>query len=1453
MLSTAVQLIYSKNKHNMLKNSLTLLILLLFAGILSADNGDPEVTLCSGEKMSWKEYLLYKEMRSSEYDIEIEYMSNENFIPFRTSEFNSNTGAWSSVFQMPLVASAAANLPDGRVMTWSARDKLAFGGDQGRTWTAIFDPNNNSTAEFLIENTGHDMFCPGTVSLPDGRILVMGGSSSAKSSVYDPITGQWSTGDQMNIARGYLSSVTLASGATFAIGGSWSGGVGGKDAEIWSEKTGWFRLPGVPVAAITDGIVSNQPEKHDDYFPWLWVAPDGRLLHAGPSSTMHWIDPTGVGSYTNAGQRGDDGYSISGTTVMYDIGKVLKAGGAGTFEEKTPANNRTYVIDMNGGGNPQVTKVGNMNYTRNYHDAVVLPDGQVFVVGGIPISEVFSDANSRLVPELWNPATGQWTAMAPMATPRNYHSVALLMQDGRVFVAGSGLCNTCSTNHSDGEIFSPPYLFNGNGTLATRPTITSAPGTAAFNSNITVNTNAGISSFVLVRQSAVTHSTNNEQRRIPLNATALGGNQYQLSIPNRNIVVPGEYMLFAMNNNGTPSIAKVIKVGDDINDCTPTSNPNLGGSGLQATYFNNMNLTSPVLTRTDATVNFNWGTGAPAAGVGAETFSVRWEGEIQVPRTGTYTFYTNSDDGVRLWVDGKLMVDNWTDHGVTEDIGMITLDPNQLYDIKLEYYENTQGAVMQLRWSGPGVLPEIIPAQNLFPPNPCGGNTGPCNDGNACTVNDMYDASCNCVGTFQDSDNDGVCNANDQCPGFDDGLIGTACDDGNANTTNDTYQTDCSCAGTPVGNNPDCNDINITTGSGSIIVAGIDGAPVTSVQVFSSSWATIYTCFADCNSPIETVSVANGDYIVYVKYYTANYQLVCSVDGVYTVGGGPCTDNDDDGVCANQDCDDNNPNLPTTVGSTCNDGNPNTNNDVIQADGCTCAGTPVGGGDCNDINISTAASSITVSGLNSPITQVQIFDPAWNQVLNCSGDCNTTETISSLSAGTYFVKARLYGPTWNFICEVEEYVNVGGAPCTDNDGDGTCADQDCDDNDASLPTTVGSACNDGNSNTNNDVIQADGCTCAGTPVGGSDCSTVSITPGDGTITVGGLDGAPITHLQAFTSNWQSIFNCAGNCNATEVLEVSQGDYIIFVKYYDAGWNFICEVEENVTVGDGGPPPPPPSNGDCSSLNMTTSANAITVSGLDATPIAMLQVYDGGWQEIFKCIADCDATQTISGLANDTYFVKVTLLNNGWGTICTEENYITIGTSNSVSHQNQEDFLFAATSEKRVVDLNWITNTESKNKLFIVERSVDGIDFEEIARIESEQDLLNAHFNYNSIDGKPFIGKNYYRILKEHHDGSKIYSALREVIVNPDISSFKVYPNPAAGSVYVNIKEFAGLPGQLVIYNNLGQVMNTWSLRELEGPSTQLSIADYTSGLYFVSLQVEGRKTTTKRLMVGDQR
>ncbi len=147
---------------------------------------------------------------------------------------------------------------------------------------------------------------------------------------------------------------------------------------------------------------------------------------------------------------------------------------------------------------------------------------------------------------------------------------------------------------------------------------------------------------------------------------------------------------------------------------TPAPGP---GTGLQGDYYNNTDFTSFVLSRVDANVDFTWGSGSPDPNVDPDSFSVRWTGFVEPIYSETYTFYTVSDDGVRLWVNGQSIVDNWTLHGETEDSGTIALTAGTQYDIQMDYFENGGNATAQLLWSSASQTKEIIPQSQLYEPN----------------------------------------------------------------------------------------------------------------------------------------------------------------------------------------------------------------------------------------------------------------------------------------------------------------------------------------------------------------------------------------------------------------------------------------------------------------------------------------------------------------------------------------------------------------------------------------------------------------------------------------------------------------------------------------------------------------------------------------------------------------
>jgi beta-glucanase (GH16 family) len=139
------------------------------------------------------------------------------------------------------------------------------------------------------------------------------------------------------------------------------------------------------------------------------------------------------------------------------------------------------------------------------------------------------------------------------------------------------------------------------------------------------------------------------------------------------------------------------------------------GTGLRGSYFDNPDFTGRVGDRVDPTVNFDWGSAAPIAGVAPDTYSVRWEGQVEPRASETYTFVTTGNDGVRLWVNGQQLVDDWNNHPATENRGTITLEAGKRYDIRMDYYQNFNTALAELEWFSASQPRQVIPASQLYP------------------------------------------------------------------------------------------------------------------------------------------------------------------------------------------------------------------------------------------------------------------------------------------------------------------------------------------------------------------------------------------------------------------------------------------------------------------------------------------------------------------------------------------------------------------------------------------------------------------------------------------------------------------------------------------------------------------------------------------------------------------
>ena len=461
------------------------------------------------------------------------------------------TGKWDAKVTWPFVFASAASLPDGRILAWGGNNPTSFNGG-AFTYAAIWNPANNSITQ--INNNYHSMFCGMPVMLEDGRVFINGGdngngSLNYQTSTFDFKTGAWTKIDNMKRNRWYPGSVALPDGKVF----TGLGEAGDVYPEMWTPGLGWSLLTGIN---FTTPIL-NYAGYQKNWLPYFHLAPNGLIFHSGPTQQMNWINVSNSGSLADAGVT-NSWYPKYSASVMFDEGKILTTGGQpdGTNLAST---NQAMVLNLNG-ATATKTVIAPMANARKFHNEIILPTGEVMVIGGSTQGIEFSDGGTVLAPEIWNPTTQSWRTVASMSVPRNYHSVALLMPDGRVWSGGGGLCG-CAADHPDHQIFNPPYLYNADGTLATRPAIGNVSPVTRAGAPLAVQATAAMQKFTLVKMSGITHTLNSDLRflNVPFTETSTGNYQLQLK-NNVNVLTPGYWMLFAVNSLGVPSVSKIIQV-----------------------------------------------------------------------------------------------------------------------------------------------------------------------------------------------------------------------------------------------------------------------------------------------------------------------------------------------------------------------------------------------------------------------------------------------------------------------------------------------------------------------------------------------------------------------------------------------------------------------------------------------------------------------------------------------------------------------------------------------------------------------------------------------------------------------------------------------------------------------------------------------------------------------------
>lgn len=464
------------------------------------------------------------------------------------------TGRWSALQQYPVVPISAAVTGDGKIVAWDQADPGTPHSISPNNGRAIIINPETGAIERSLNLAPASVFCPLITTLPDGKIAIAGGGNDSTNSdlvqLYDPQSKTFGTWSTMSNGRWYAGGSISKHGDILAIGGR-----GGTGADLVDAASGRNRRLNVNFGG--------------DWYPLALRMPDGRFtienvtdLRTSNTPTRQILDTSGTGTLTGADDLTLLQRRFRMTATMVGPYTMLGITG-GTSRE-------SYLLDVSTGGRPVPKTTG---FTKDPHmtgTAVTLPDGSALVIGGNSTgSETYGTPVFGV--ERWSPVTGQWSSMENTPRQRQYHSVAALLPDGRIWSAGTSV-NGSNANEYNGAYFSPPYLFkqDGSGELAPRPEITDAPTSASWGEKLTLRSPqaASIRRASLVRLSATTHQYDFSGTYVPLDVS-VSGDRVSMDIPsNGNTVPAGSYMVFLVDSAGVPSKAAIVRI-DPAADSTP--------------------------------------------------------------------------------------------------------------------------------------------------------------------------------------------------------------------------------------------------------------------------------------------------------------------------------------------------------------------------------------------------------------------------------------------------------------------------------------------------------------------------------------------------------------------------------------------------------------------------------------------------------------------------------------------------------------------------------------------------------------------------------------------------------------------------------------------------------------------------------------------------------------------
>jgi galactose oxidase len=458
-------------------------------------------------------------------------------------------GMWDQPFSLPTHPEQMAVLPSGKVLMWpwAPERRTPRHGP-----LALWNPQDGSSEAFRgsgIESAS------GLAFQPDGVLLIAGGDmprggvdGNPKSFIFDFTSETLSRIENMSSGRVFPSATTLGNGQIIVMAGLNENKRVNAVPELY-DGSAWSALPR-----------ARSGESTGPTFQFLLS--DGRIFRAGPERLSDWLDPDTF-QWSKIPRKYRNQVRYRGAAVMYAPDKILLTGGCPAYNcNDTPPLSSAEVIDLNA-SDPAWRKIQDMTFSRHSHHATLLPDGTVLITGGTGNEGLANDvAAGVLEVELWNPASMTFSAMAPMDEPRHFQSAAVLLPDGRVFLAGGKF----GTNPSDaddaefswtGQIFSPPYLFKGE-----RPLITSCPDEIRYGYKLQLEMEKTfvIEAVSLMGLSASSQNWNGTQRICPLEFEQEGQGLAITTPDSPNLAPPGFYLLFILDSKGVPSEGQMVQL-----------------------------------------------------------------------------------------------------------------------------------------------------------------------------------------------------------------------------------------------------------------------------------------------------------------------------------------------------------------------------------------------------------------------------------------------------------------------------------------------------------------------------------------------------------------------------------------------------------------------------------------------------------------------------------------------------------------------------------------------------------------------------------------------------------------------------------------------------------------------------------------------------------------------------